>query len=191
MEPSCDPLGASWRHVGSCLEPSSAVLSHLGGHLGASEALLEPPWAILDALTPRAPLKETTWGRRGRVPLPGGKTVFGRKTTSSDHLRPEGWWDPTGRSYSKYPRPLLPASGTRLHSYAAAYIRHRAWGYTVALLDVVATWHRCETASVGGLRVVRVAVPLRGMYSACYATVLQHSLSAVREMQGSMAPCTR
>ena len=30
-----------------------AILSRLGGRLGPPEALLEPSWAILDALTPR------------------------------------------------------------------------------------------------------------------------------------------
>ena len=55
LEPSCDPLGASWRHDGAHLERSCTVLSHLGGHLGASEALLEPSWAKTDSLTPRGP----------------------------------------------------------------------------------------------------------------------------------------
>ena len=97
LEPSCDPLGASWRHVGSCLEPSSAVLSHLGGYLGASEALLEPSWAILDALTPRGPPRPGPGeGVGGGVnPSPKGKKEVGRGN-SLDHLRPEGWWDSEG-----------------------------------------------------------------------------------------------
>ena len=56
------PLGAvlerSWgllEHVGNHIEPSWAIFSNLGGHLGLSEALLEPSWAILDALTARVP----------------------------------------------------------------------------------------------------------------------------------------
>ena len=53
LQPSCGPLEASWRHDGAHLERSCTVLSHLGGHLGASEALLEPSWAILGAPTPR------------------------------------------------------------------------------------------------------------------------------------------
>ena len=51
-------LGRSWgllEHLGSHLEASWAILSHLGGHIGLSEALLEPSWAILDALTAREP----------------------------------------------------------------------------------------------------------------------------------------
>ena len=55
LEPSCDPLGASWRHDGAHLERSCTVLSHLGGHLGASEALFEPSRAILHAPTRRGP----------------------------------------------------------------------------------------------------------------------------------------
>ena len=39
--------------VGSRLERSYAILRHIGGHLGASEALLEPSWATLDAPTSR------------------------------------------------------------------------------------------------------------------------------------------
>ena len=73
LEPSCDPLGASWRHDGAHLERSCTVLSHLGGHLGASEALLEPSWAILDALATRgAPRPGPGEGVRGRG-LPTGK----------------------------------------------------------------------------------------------------------------------
>ena len=37
----------------SYLEPCLAILSDLGGHVGLSEALLESPWAILGAPTPR------------------------------------------------------------------------------------------------------------------------------------------
>ena len=50
-------LGRSWsllEHVGIHLEPSSAILSHLGGHLGLSETLLEPSWALQRLATPPA-----------------------------------------------------------------------------------------------------------------------------------------
>ena len=53
LKPSWGGLGASCRHVVSYLEPCWAILSDLGGHLGLSEALLEPSLAILGALTPR------------------------------------------------------------------------------------------------------------------------------------------
>ena len=96
LESSCGPLGVSWRHVGSCLEPSSAVLSHLEGHLGASEALLEPSWAKKDPLPPRGPRQKKLREGRGRVPLPEGKRVLEEeRKISLDHLRPEGWWDST------------------------------------------------------------------------------------------------
>ena len=49
------PLGAVLEHHGIHLEASCAILSHLGGYLGLSEALLEPSWAILDAPTRRGP----------------------------------------------------------------------------------------------------------------------------------------
>ena len=39
------------------LDPSSAILVHLGGNLGAVEALLGPSWAILEAPTPRGTLR--------------------------------------------------------------------------------------------------------------------------------------
>ena len=51
--PSWGGLGASCRHVVSYLEPCWAILSDHGGHLGLSEAALEPSLAILGALTPR------------------------------------------------------------------------------------------------------------------------------------------
>ena len=63
-------LGRSWgllEHLGSHLEASWAILSHLGGHLGLSEALLEPSWAIFDALTVlQAPRPGSGEGFRGR-----------------------------------------------------------------------------------------------------------------------------
>ena len=49
----CQVSCGVWCRLGSHLEASWAILSHLGGHLGLSEALLEPSWAILHALTPR------------------------------------------------------------------------------------------------------------------------------------------
>ena len=51
LEPSWGGLGASWRHAGCHLEPSWAIVRHLGSHLGRSGAALEPSWAILDILT--------------------------------------------------------------------------------------------------------------------------------------------
>ena len=39
----------------SYLEPCWAIMSDIGGHLGLSEALLEPSWAILGVLTPPSP----------------------------------------------------------------------------------------------------------------------------------------
>ena len=75
MEPSWGGLEGSWRHVGSYLERSYFISSDLGGHLGLSGALLEPSWAILDALTPRGPPRPGPgegvrgWGK----PLPEGE----------------------------------------------------------------------------------------------------------------------
>ena len=97
MEPSWGGLGASCRHVGSYLEPCWAILSDLGGHLGLSEALWEPSWAILDALTPRdRPRPGPGEGVGGGVnPSPKEKKGLleeGRKT-SLDRLLPEGWRD--------------------------------------------------------------------------------------------------
>ena len=51
-----------------------AILSDLGGDPWLSEALLESSWAILGALTPRAPLSRPRGGGRGRgEPLPEGE----------------------------------------------------------------------------------------------------------------------
>ena len=98
MKPSCGPLGPSWRHVGSYLAPSSATLTHLGGHLGALEALLEPSWAILGAPTPRGTLRpgpgEGVGGGVNPSPEQGKEEVLAeRRQSSLNHLRPEGWWD--------------------------------------------------------------------------------------------------
>ena len=57
--------------LGSYLEPSGDILSHLGGQLGISEAFLEPSWATLDAPMDRRPSR----------PNPGGG-VSGRGKTS-------------------------------------------------------------------------------------------------------------
>ena len=54
-----------------------AILSDLEGHLGLSEALLEPSWAILGALTPRGP----------RRPGPGEGVGGGVKFSSSPASR--------------------------------------------------------------------------------------------------------
>ena len=52
-----------------------AILSDLGGHLGLSEALLEPSWAILGAPTTRGTPRPGPWeGVRGKGnPLPQGE----------------------------------------------------------------------------------------------------------------------
>ena len=66
-------------------------MSHLGAHLGLSEALLEPSWAILDALTARGPPRPGPGeGVGGGVnPSPKGKKGVGRGN-SLLHLRPKG-----------------------------------------------------------------------------------------------------
>ena len=68
-------------------------MSDLGGNLGLSEALLEPSWAILDALTPRErPPPAPGEGVGGGInPSPKGKREDGRGN-ALNHLRPEGWW---------------------------------------------------------------------------------------------------
>ena len=50
-------------------------MRHLGGHLGLSEALLEPSWAILDVPTRRETPRPGQWGgvRGGVNPSPKGK----------------------------------------------------------------------------------------------------------------------
>ena len=87
-------MGRSWgflEHLGSHLDASWAILSHLGAHLGLSDALLEPSWAILDALTARdRPRPGPGEGVGGGVnPSPKGKKGVGRGS-SLDHLRPKG-----------------------------------------------------------------------------------------------------
>ena len=62
----------------------------LGGHLGLSEALLEPSWAEKDPLTPLG---------AGVNPSPeqGKEEVLAeRRQSSLNHLRPEGWCDYEG-----------------------------------------------------------------------------------------------
>ena len=92
MKPSWGRLEASWTRVGGYLDPSTAILGHLGGHLALSEALLEPSWAILDALTPRGGARPDA-GRGGEVNLPSRERQEVGKGNALDHLRPEGWWD--------------------------------------------------------------------------------------------------
>ena len=77
------------------LGPSTAILGHLGGHLGFSEALLGPSWAILDAAMGRAPPRPNP-GRGGEVNLPSRERQEVGKGNALDHLRPEGWWDSVG-----------------------------------------------------------------------------------------------
>ena len=81
MKPSWGRLEASWMRVGGYLEPSRSILGHLGGHPGLSEALLEPFWAILDALSPRdRPRPGPGEGVGGGVnPSPKGKKGVGRR----------------------------------------------------------------------------------------------------------------
>ena len=72
---------------------SEAILSHLGGHRGLSEALLEPSWAILDAPMGRgAPRSDPGEGVGGGVPASleqGKKRLWKREYKSSwNHLRP-------------------------------------------------------------------------------------------------------
>eukprot|EP00959_Pyramimonas_sp_CCMP1952_P042069 879893-Pyramimonas_sp.AAC.1 len=66
--------------VGGYLEPSGAILRHLGGHLGVSEVLPEP-WATMGPLAPRAspPLP----GPGGRGSEEGQDTLLDSKPSSS------------------------------------------------------------------------------------------------------------
>ena len=91
-----EPHWGLLEHVGSHLEASYAILSRLGYHLGLSEALLEPSWAILDAPTPRdTPRPGPGDGGRGEgyPPTPKGNKEWVGRGHSLDHLRPEGCWD--------------------------------------------------------------------------------------------------
>ena len=64
----------------SYLEPCWDILSDLGGHLGLSEALLKPSWAILGAPTLRGtPPPGLGEGVRGGNPSPKGKKGVGRR----------------------------------------------------------------------------------------------------------------
>ena len=66
LKPSWGGVGASWRHVVSHIGQCWAILSDLGGHLGLSEAFLEPHWAIMDALTSCGPpIQVTSWCHSG------------------------------------------------------------------------------------------------------------------------------
>ena len=95
-------LGTVLGPLGSNLEPSGAILSRLGGRLGLPEALLEPPWAILDAPAPReTPRLGPGEGVRGRgEPLPEGE---------------EGSWK------RKRPRPLTPRGLVGVHRIVLLY----------------------------------------------------------------------
>ena len=105
-------LGPSWsllEHLGSHLEASCAILSHLGGYLGLSEALLEPSWAILDALTARGtPCPGPGEGVGGGVnPSPKGKKGIGRGS-SLDHRCPKGLLGLERERRSRVRGPLWP-----------------------------------------------------------------------------------
>ena len=72
----------------SYLEPCWAILSDLGGHLGLSEALLEPSWAILDAPTTRDRPRPGEGVGGGVNPSPKGKKGVGRKRVGAKPLTP-------------------------------------------------------------------------------------------------------
>ena len=83
-------LGAVWRHVGSYLESSRALLSDLGGHLGL--ITWGPFGAMLGHHRRSTPLDggAQTWGEGGAGP-PSPKGKWGVGTTSSlNHLTPKG-----------------------------------------------------------------------------------------------------
>ena len=88
-------MGQSWglmKRLWSHLEESEAILSHLGIYFGLSETLLEPSWAILDALiawAPPCPGPGEGVGGRGKKNLPEGAKEVGRGS-SLNHLRPRG-----------------------------------------------------------------------------------------------------
>ena len=69
----------------SHIEPSSGILSPLGGHRGLSEALLEPSWTILDAPmgrgVPRSDPGEGVGGRVNPSLEQGMRNGFGRENT--------------------------------------------------------------------------------------------------------------
>ena len=75
------PLGCR-RHVGHHIEPRSTTWSHLGGHQGASEAVLKSYWAILDALTAR-PRVQVPWGGEWEGTPPRKKEGVGRGKRAS------------------------------------------------------------------------------------------------------------
>ena len=91
MKPSWGRLEASWTRVGGYLDPSTAILGHLGGHLALSEALLEPSSAKKDPLPPRGGARPDPGRGGGNLPSRERKEVG--KGNALDHLRPEGWWD--------------------------------------------------------------------------------------------------
>ena len=68
-------LGSLGGMLEAILERCCAILNYLGGHPGASEALLEPSWAILYGLAPPPPSPPIPpgWGQEGAKPLPEGE----------------------------------------------------------------------------------------------------------------------
>ena len=93
MKPSWGGIEALCRHVVSYLEPCWAMLSDHGGHLGLSEALLEPSLAILGALTPRdRACPGPGDGGRGRgKPVPEGEERGPEgRGWELNHSRPKG-----------------------------------------------------------------------------------------------------
>ena len=106
----------------SYLDSCSDVLSDLRGHLGLSEALLEPSWAILDASatceTRRPGPGEGVGG--GVNPSSKGKKGIG-KGISLNHSRPRGLVGVRACTYlclvvhpSPQPEPILVVSNERV-----------------------------------------------------------------------------
>ena len=79
MEPPWGGLEGSWRHAGNYIEPYWVILSDIGG--GFSGALLEPSWAIMGALTPRAPPVQVQGAGVGgwATPIPEGEGGFRKR----------------------------------------------------------------------------------------------------------------
>ena len=64
-------------------------MCRLGGYLGHSGIILEPPGVIRDALTHRG----ASGPNRGEGVGKGVNPFNEGKESSLNHLRPEGWWD--------------------------------------------------------------------------------------------------